>query len=334
LNHEVARLGWAACVLLALAGPARAAGPRAALVIANSAYATLPALPVCAASANVVGAGLRRAGFEVTDRRDLTNGEMGAAIADFAAGPAHAPDSSAVIYVCGYAVDLAGRDFLLPASAVIERDGDAMTQGMLAKSVVDAMRRSGARAGLVLLDAVADPKSETALHLDSLAPAPPGPVGFAGAATKGAPPQGPTPFSAAISAGLAPASIELGGFLQTLAAQVGSAQPVSLGLPGGAVWLFGEPPPPPSPPVVAAPPAEVPAPPPPAALPDEDHMTEIDRRAVQSALQRLGYYSGRVDGRFGADTRAAIRRFQHEIGAEMTGRILPDQSGRLLANAH
>ena len=30
---------------------------------------------------------------------------------------------------------------------------------------------------------------------------------------------------------------------------------------------------------------------------------------------------------FGADTRAAIRRFQHEIGADMTGVITPDAGG-------
>ena len=62
-------------------------------------------------------------------------------------------------------------------------------------------------------------------------------------------------------------------------------------------------------------------------------MTEADRRRIQAALSRLGYYAGQVDGIFGADTRAAIRRFQHEIGADMTGRITPEQSARLLVDA-
>lgn len=60
-------------------------------------------------------------------------------------------------------------------------------------------------------------------------------------------------------------------------------------------------------------------------------MTEADRRRVQAALAQLGYYDGRVDGRFGPETRAAIRHFQHEIGADMTGRLTPEQAGRLVA---
>ena len=59
-------------------------------------------------------------------------------------------------------------------------------------------------------------------------------------------------------------------------------------------------------------------------------MTEADRRDVQSALVRLGYYGSPVDGVFGPDTRAAIRRYQHEIGGEMTGRLTADQATKLV----
>src|SRR6185437_12190898 len=75
--------------------------PRVALVIGNATYSALPALPACTASANVVTAALKRAGFDVAERLDLTNGQMGAAIADWAAKSSGA---SAVAYVCGYAV--------------------------------------------------------------------------------------------------------------------------------------------------------------------------------------------------------------------------------------
>jgi peptidoglycan hydrolase-like protein with peptidoglycan-binding domain len=65
-------------------------------------------------------------------------------------------------------------------------------------------------------------------------------------------------------------------------------------------------------------------------MPAEDAMTESDRRHVQTVLARLGYYDGQVDGVFGPDTRAAIRRFQHELGATMSGRLTADQATRLV----
>jgi hypothetical protein len=58
-----------------------------------------------------------------------------------------------------------------------------------------------------------------------------------------------------------------------------------------------------------------------------------DLRRTQLALQKLGYYGGKVDGVAGADTLAAIRRFQHELRAEMSGRLTPDQLERLLKDS-
>jgi len=57
-------------------------------------------------------------------------------------------------------------------------------------------------------------------------------------------------------------------------------------------------------------------------------MTHADRRDVQITLARLGYYEGQIDGLFGPDTRAAIRRWQHEVGAEMTGTLSGAQETR------
>jgi peptidoglycan hydrolase-like protein with peptidoglycan-binding domain len=59
-------------------------------------------------------------------------------------------------------------------------------------------------------------------------------------------------------------------------------------------------------------------------------MTQANRRDVQIALARLGYYDGRIDGTMGPDTRAAIRRWQHEIGAEMTGTLTGALATRLV----
>jgi hypothetical protein len=91
------------------------------------------------------------------------------------------------------------------------------------------------------------------------------------------------------------------------------------------------------------PPAASIAPPPPPPLPqpsfkapqqhvmaDEDQMSDGDRRQVQIVLANIGYYSGRIDGTFGPETRAAIRRYQFEIKAELTGRLTAEQATRLV----
>lgn len=63
---------------------------------------------------------------------------------------------------------------------------------------------------------------------------------------------------------------------------------------------------------------------------DEDQMSDQERRQAQAALATLGYYSGRLDGVFGPETKAAIRRYQFEIKAEMTGHLTADQATRLV----
>jgi len=58
-------------------------------------------------------------------------------------------------------------------------------------------------------------------------------------------------------------------------------------------------------------------------------MSESERRATQVSLQRLGYFAGKIDGVFRADMRAAIRRYQREIGEETTGHLTAGQIKRL-----
>jgi adenosylhomocysteinase len=63
------------------------------------------------------------------------------------------------------------------------------------------------------------------------------------------------------------------------------------------------------------------------------HLARLDgleARLVQEALSSSGYYQGPVDGTFGPQTLAAIRRFQYAIGAETTGALTAEQAGRLM----
>jgi peptidoglycan hydrolase-like protein with peptidoglycan-binding domain len=66
-------------------------------------------------------------------------------------------------------------------------------------------------------------------------------------------------------------------------------------------------------------------------VPAETRVAAADRRQVQEALHRLGYYQGPIDGGFGPLTRAAIRRFQHDINAAAsTGYLTEEEANRLV----
>jgi len=66
-------------------------------------------------------------------------------------------------------------------------------------------------------------------------------------------------------------------------------------------------------------------------MPADDQMNDVQRRSLQIALARLGYYDGRIDGVFGPDTRAAIRRWQFELHDPMTGQLTAAEASRLVA---
>ena len=53
---------------------------------------------------------------------------------------------------------------------------------------------------------------------------------------------------------------------------------------------------------------------------------------VQRALANLGYYAGQIDGIIGPETRAAIRRYQHELKQPMTGHLTAAQATSLVSD--
>ena len=330
---------------LLLAGAATAApGPRLALVIGNGDYAELPALPACTASAGKVAEALKALEFEVMDRRDVTSGAMGAALTAFGRRMDDAPGASAVVYVCGYAAGMGERPFLLPVSANIRRPTDIMTQGILAKAAVDLLVRGEPSRALLALDLVPMTGSGEP-PMDSLAKTGV-PDGLGLIAAVGQPPeQGPTSLGAALAAVLGEPGIETGSVVRDVRRRLESEQSTQVAaarVPRESLPVAIEEAPPraepqaaPVSPVEAPPqPRESPARPPVAAapppLPDGPDMNDGQRRLVQEALKRVGYYAGAVDGIFGPETRAGIRRFQYEIGAEMTGSITGEQAAKLV----
>ncbi len=352
-------LGWPAILrataVLSVAAscvfhPAHAAPAHEALVIGNGTYDSLPALPACLLSAHAVSAALRNAGFEVVEREDATSGGTDAAIGDASRSLAVSPGATAFVYVCAYATALNDRAFLLPTSANIARPTDVLTQGVLAKSLVGMLTRGGVRSAVVAFDVVPAPGAPATLRLDTAVQGDlPDGLGSI-AVSQATPPDAPTPLAASLVANLKAATVQIGPLLAAVQQQlagnraltiaaihvpaapsylVGGAAPA----PSAAAPLSQAAAPPPQPAASAAPPAAGAAAPVPAQaaapLPAEDQMTDADRRRVQTALARLGYYDGEVDGVFGPDTRAAIRRYQHELHSAMTGQLTAEQATRL-----
>ena len=310
--------------------PAQAEPKRVALVIGNSTYAGLPALDSCRTAVNGLSGALRRGGYEVIERVNPSNGQMGAAIAEFSETTARANDAVAVAYFCGYATALDTRVFLLPASANLSRETDALSQGIVSRLLINAVIRSKARVGLVLLDTVGLPGVSTPLPLATLVdPATLGGKGFAAVQTMGSFPAGSTELAAAAAVAVPGAGNDWRAMVKSLRTKLpGSAMrnvvvydPVDGGsAPGAGV-------------ATAAVPAPLPAGDTARRANDAGAMNTADARRMQLALQRLGYYAGKVDGVVGADTVAAIRRFQHELRAEMTGQLSKRQTERLLKDS-
>jgi peptidoglycan hydrolase-like protein with peptidoglycan-binding domain len=74
----------------------------------------------------------------------------------------------------------------------------------------------------------------------------------------------------------------------------------------------------------ATPPAPAPAPapaPPPPPAPVVNPMAPSTLRQVQTALQQDGLYKGRVDGRWGPQTRRAVSAYQQQNGLQATGHL-------------
>ena len=353
ISHVIATfalLGSLSPVPRAWAEPARAA-----LIVGNATYIALPGIPGCAKSANTVAAALRALGIEVTERQDASTGGVDAGITEFSQHLAGGPGAG-FVYICAYATDFNDRTFVLPTTAKIERPSDVLTQGVLAKALLATVSRDPATVGVVVFDLIPKPDGPPRLGVDALAglPVPDG-VGIV-AVAEAPPADSPTPLAAALVSALAGPLVATDALLTSVRTQLATATvavhmparpggilagPPAVAGPLGAAPLGAAPPgaelPKPPVPVAAAPPPAAAALPvaarPAQALPDEPQMTETDRHTVQTSLARLGYYDYTVDGVFGPETRAAIRRYQHEIGSEMTGRLTADQATRLV-NTH
>jgi len=143
-----------AALTLGIASSAAVAENRVALVIGNSAYETVTALPNPANDAKAMADLLTAAGFEVVSAPNLSQNEMRQAIANFAGMAAgKGPDTVTVVFYAGHGLQVDGENYLVPVDARIQRESDVSLQAMRLTDVMNALASVPSKTRVVVLDA-------------------------------------------------------------------------------------------------------------------------------------------------------------------------------------
>ena len=134
-------------------------GRRIALVIGNGAYQHVPFLPNPTRDARAIANALEELRFEVITALDLSLADMTGVIRDFARGSRSA--EIALVYYAGHAVQVKGRNYLLPVAADIQEPRDLRYETIPLDMITEELEAGGARLTMLLLDACRDdPLSE------------------------------------------------------------------------------------------------------------------------------------------------------------------------------
>ena len=151
---------WAflAAVLLSVfsAHPVQAQN-RHALVIGIDDYAHVTPLHKARNDAQAVSAALERLGFVVITELDPDRRQVNQALSAFSSQLE--PGDEALFYFAGHGVEVAGRNYLLPADIPAARPGDedfVTGEAIAVDRVLSMMQRRGARVSLLILDACRD----------------------------------------------------------------------------------------------------------------------------------------------------------------------------------
>jgi uncharacterized caspase-like protein len=123
---------------------------RVALVIGNSAYQSVAALPNPVNDADDIAASLNRLGFEVKTLSNATFDDMRRALINF--GREARGTEFAVVYFAGLGMELGGENWLTPVDAQLSTDLDVANETIGLQSLTRAVS-STTKLGLIILDA-------------------------------------------------------------------------------------------------------------------------------------------------------------------------------------
>jgi tetratricopeptide (TPR) repeat protein len=126
-------------------------GRRVALVIGNSAYKNVPALPNPRKDAEAIAASLRNIGFDsVMVSNDATREKLVESLRAFADEADKA--DWAVVYYAGHGIEVGGQNYLIPIDAKLATDRDVQFEAIPLGQILDVLQ-GAKKLKLILLDA-------------------------------------------------------------------------------------------------------------------------------------------------------------------------------------
>jgi uncharacterized caspase-like protein len=150
--HPVLRNAVIAAGIL-LGSHAALAENRVALVIGQSNYRSVVALPNPANDAKAMSQMLGDAGFEVLSAADLSQNEMREKVSDFAARvAAKGPDTVALVFYAGHGLQVDGENFLIPVDIDPKREADIPLQAVRLNDILNTLTSVPSRMRILLLD--------------------------------------------------------------------------------------------------------------------------------------------------------------------------------------
>ena len=127
---------------------------RVALVMGQSAYRAVPALPNAGNDGKRMAELLTNAGFDVSAAPDLSQSDMRQTISDFAAKvAASGPDTVALVFYAGHGLQIDGENYLVPLDVDPKREADIPLQAVRLNDLMNTLGALPTRMRIVMLDA-------------------------------------------------------------------------------------------------------------------------------------------------------------------------------------
>ncbi|MGM5027810.1 caspase family protein [Tardiphaga sp. 862_B3_N4_1] len=137
-----------------LGSTAALAESRLALVIGQSSYRSIAPLPNPVNDAKAMAQMLGDAGFEVQSATDLSQTDLRARIAGFAANvSAKGPDTVALVFYAGHGLQIDGENYLVPVDIDPKREADIPLQAVRLNDILNTLTSVPSKSRIILLDA-------------------------------------------------------------------------------------------------------------------------------------------------------------------------------------